>query len=151
MTRIPQLPLVKQICENYMTRNWHWKRFPRSKFNWTKCKLDILHQLTYMNPCLSVQTSSSHYFFIFMDDFSHHTWMYFLRKKGQKHLQYSKHSRKWKIMMLVKKLKFWKKIRAKNTRPRPSFITTTNLKSTSNSHKLKCYNIMKFRRKRILL
>ncbi len=37
--------------------------------------------------------------------------------------------------------------REKNTCPRHSLITTTNLKSSANSHKLKCYNIMKISQK----
>lgn len=49
------------------------------------------------------------------------------------------------------KSKILKMIWAKNTCPRPSFITITNLKSSANSHKLKCYNITKFHKKRILL
>jgi len=152
MTRIPHLLLVKQICVKYnIIGNQHWKRLPHNKFYWTKCKLDILHPLTYMNPCWSLQTFCSHYFFIFMDDFNHHTWCIFFKKRS-KTLTIFKTFKEMENNDVGQKIYiYWKMIRAKNTCPRPSLITTTNLKSSANSHKLKCYNIMKFHRKIIIL
>jgi hypothetical protein len=102
---LPDIHFSKGVCEGCVLGKHSQEKFDKGKSQRDSAPLDLIHN-DLVGPFPHPSISKVKFVFIFVDDFSHFTWIYFLRKKYEvfQHLKDLKalvetHSRK-KIKVL---------------------------------------------------
>ena len=70
-----------QICEASQLGKEHRLPFPNER-NQSRNKLDLIHSDVW-GPTQNVSVGGSRYFVSFIDDYTHHTWIYLIERKSE--------------------------------------------------------------------
>jgi hypothetical protein len=77
---LPDIHLSKGVCEGCVLGKHPQKKFDKGKSQRASAPLDMI-QSDLMGPFMHPTINKVRFFLIFVDDFSHFTWIYFLRQK----------------------------------------------------------------------
>jgi hypothetical protein len=77
---LPDIHFSKGLCEGCVLRKHPQEKFNKGKSQQASATLDMIHS-DLMDPFPHPYISKARFFLIFVDDFSHFTWIYFLRQK----------------------------------------------------------------------
>jgi hypothetical protein len=94
----------KGICEGCILRKHPQDKFDKGKTERASAPLDLIHS-DLMGPFPHPSINKARFILIFVDDFSHFTWIYFLRKKSK----FFQHLKDFKALVETqseKKIKF---------------------------------------------
>jgi hypothetical protein len=72
----------KGVCEGCVLRKHPQDKFDKGRSQRASAPLDMIHN-DLMGPFSHPSIKKSRFFLIFVDDFSHFTWIYVLRKKSE--------------------------------------------------------------------
>jgi hypothetical protein len=79
---LPDIHFSKGVCEGCVLRKHPQEKFDKGKSQQASTPLDLIHSdLMGLFPHPSI--SKARFILIFVDDFSHFTWIYFLRQKSE--------------------------------------------------------------------
>ena len=73
---------ANQLCEGCLFGKQSRKRFPKESMTRAREPLQLIHS-DVCGPFTPLSFSKDRYFLIFIDDYSHNTWVYFLKEKSQ--------------------------------------------------------------------
>jgi hypothetical protein len=79
---LPDIHLSKGVCEGCVLGKHPQEKFDKGNSQRASMPLDLIHS-DLMGPFLHPSINKARFVLIFVDDFSHFTWIYFLRKKYQ--------------------------------------------------------------------
>jgi hypothetical protein len=77
---LPDILFSKGVCEGCVLRKHPQKKFVKGKSQRASAPLDLIHS-DLMGPFPHPLIRKARFILIFVDDFSHFTWIYFLRQK----------------------------------------------------------------------
>jgi hypothetical protein len=88
---LPNIHFSKGVCEGCVLGKHPQEKFKKGKSQRTSAPLDLIHS-DLMGPFPHPYINKVRFVLIFVDDFSHFTWIYFLRKTFEvcQHLKYFK-------------------------------------------------------------
>jgi hypothetical protein len=81
ITGVPRLPHIKHICENCVMGKHHRDRFPKRSTTITTRPLQVVHT-DLCGPIPVTSLSGARYILTFIDDYTHMTWVYFIKTKS---------------------------------------------------------------------
>jgi hypothetical protein len=79
---LPNIHFSKGVCEGCVLEKHLEEKFDKGKSQQASTPLDMIHS-DLMGPFPHPYINKGRFFLIFVDDFSHFTWIYFLRKKSE--------------------------------------------------------------------
>ncbi|KAG7563872.1 Integrase catalytic core [Arabidopsis suecica] len=79
---LPKFHVNKEICGVCKLGKQAREAFPKESQTKTKEKLEIVHTDVY-GPMQTVSLNGSRYFLLFVDDYTHMAWVYFLKQKSE--------------------------------------------------------------------
>jgi hypothetical protein len=79
---LPDILFSKGVCEGCVLRKHPQEKFVKGKSQRAFAPLGLIHS-DLMGPFLHPSIRKSRFVLIFVDDFSHFTWIYFLRQKSE--------------------------------------------------------------------
>jgi hypothetical protein len=79
---LPDIHFSKEICEGCVLGKHPQEKFDKGKTQKASSPFDLIHN-DIMGPFPHPSIIKARYMLIFYDDFSHFTWMFFLRKKSE--------------------------------------------------------------------
>jgi hypothetical protein len=79
---LPDIHFSKGICEGCVLGKHPQEKFDKGKTQRASSHLDLIHS-DLMGPFLHPSINKARYVLIFVDDFSHFTWIFFLRQKSK--------------------------------------------------------------------
>ena len=77
---LPDIHSSKGICEGFVLGKHPQEKFDKGKSQRASAPSDLIHS-DLMGPFLHLSINKARFFLICVEDFSHFTWIYFLRKK----------------------------------------------------------------------
>jgi hypothetical protein len=77
---LPNIHFSKGVCEGCVLGKYPQEKFDKGKYQRASTPLDLIHS-DLMSPFPHPSIKKERFVLIFVDDFSHFTWIYFLRKK----------------------------------------------------------------------
>ena len=78
---LPKIHFSKGICKGCVLGKHPQEKFDKGKTQKASFPLDLIHS-DLMGPFPYPSAIKSRYLIIFFDDFSHFTWIFFLKKKS---------------------------------------------------------------------
>jgi hypothetical protein len=79
---LPDIHFSKGVCDGCVLGKHTQEKFDKGKYQRDFTPLDLIHN-DLMGPFLHPSINKTRFFLIFVDDFSHFTWIYFLRQKSE--------------------------------------------------------------------